>query len=52
MPKARTYAGKAAADAAADAIAEATRHGRDAMHVVSLAQAQRERVKATQKRGR
>ena len=52
LPKARTYAGRAAADAAADAIAAATRHGRDAMHVVSLAQAQRERVKATQKRGR
>lgn len=46
LPKARTYAGKAAADAAADAIAEATRHGRDAMQVIPLAQAQRERAAA------
>lgn len=52
LPKARTYAGKAAADAAADAIADATRHGVDAMQVIPLAQAQRERAAALRQRGR
>ena len=50
--KAKTYTGKAAADAAAKAIADATRHGLDAMRVISLAQAQRERAAAIKQRGR
>jgi len=52
LPKAKIYAGKAAADAAAKAIANATRHGLDAMQVISLAQAQRERAAALKQRGR
>ena len=52
LPKAKTYTGKAAADAAAKAIADATRHGLDAMRVISLAQAQRERAAALKQRGR
>ena len=52
LRKAKTYTGKAAADAAAEAIADATRHGRDAMRVISLAQAQRERAAAAKQRGR
>ena len=52
LPKAKIYAGKAAANAAAKAIADATRHGRDAMRVISLEQAQRERVAALKQRGR
>ena len=51
LPKAKTYAGKAAANAAAKAIADATRHGLDAMRVISLAQAQRERAAALKQRG-
>ena len=52
LPKAKMYTSKAAADAAAEAIADATRHGRDAMRVISLAQAQRERAAAAKQRGR
>jgi len=52
LPKAKIYAGKAAADAAAEAIASATRHGLDAMRVIPLAQAQRERATALKQRGR
>ena len=52
LPKAKTYTGKAAADAAAKAIADATRHGRNAMRVISLEQARRERVAALKQRGR
>ena len=52
LPKAKTYTGKAAAVAAAKAIADATRHGLDAMRVISLEQAQRERAAALQQRGR
>ena len=52
LPKAKTYTDKAAADAAAKAIADATRHGLDAMRVISLAQAQRERAAALKQRGR
>ena len=52
LPKAKTYASKAAADAAAEAIADATRHGLDAMRVISLEQAQRERAAAAKQRGR
>ena len=52
LPKAKTYTGKAAADAAAEAIANATRHGLDAMRVISLEQAQRERAAAAKQRGR
>jgi hypothetical protein len=52
LPKAKTYTGKAAANAAAKAIADATRHGLDAMRVISLAQAQRERAAALKQRGR
>jgi len=51
LPKAKTYTGKAAAVAAAKAIADATRHGLDAMRVISLAQAQRERAAALKQRG-
>ena len=51
LPKAKTYTGKAAADAAAKAIADATRHGVDAMQVIPLAQAQRERAAALKQRG-
>ena len=50
--KAKTYTGKAAADAAAKAIADATRHGLDAMRVIPLEQAQRERAAALKQRGR
>ena len=52
LPKAKTYIGKAAADAAAKAIADATRHGLDAMRVIPLEQAQRERTAALKQRGR
>jgi hypothetical protein len=52
LPKAKTYTSKAAANAAAKAIADATRHGLDAMRVISLAQAQRERAAALKQRGR
>ena len=52
LPKAKTYTSKAAADAAAKAIADATRHGLDAMRVIPLAQAQRERAAAIKQRGR
>ena len=52
LPKAKTYTGKAAADAAAKAIADATRHGLDAMRVISLEQARRERAAALKQRGR
>ena len=52
LPKAKIYTGKAAANAAAKAIADATRHGLDAMRVVSVAQAQRERAAARKHRGR
>ena len=52
LPKAKTYTGKAAANAAAKAIADATRHGLDAMRVIPLAQAQRERAAALKQRGR
>ena len=52
LPKAKMYIGKAAAVAAAKAIADATRHGVDAMQVIPLAQAQRERAAALRQRGR
>ena len=52
LPKAKTYASKAAANAAAKAIANATRHGLDAMRVIPLEQAQRERAAAIKQRGR
>jgi len=52
LPKAKAYTGKAAAVAAAKAIAGATRHGLDAMRVISLKQAQRERAAALKQRGR
>jgi hypothetical protein len=52
LPKAKTYTDEAAAVAAAKAIASATRHGLDAMRVISLAQAQRERAAALKQRGR
>ena len=52
LPKAKTYTGKAAADAAAKAIADATRHGLDVMRFISLEQAQRERAAALKQRGR
>ena len=52
LRKAKTYTSKAAANAAAKAIADASRHGLDAMRVIPLEQAQRERAAALKQRGR